>query len=213
MEKKLSDIIHVYDNDVRLADHDDGVLVTLNEDDGLFIDFDYLNDRRIRPAIYERLLKAKAALPLGVHFILYEAYRPFEVQLDMWCKVWQENECAFPDDDYLTRTGRCDEVIANPFHMGSGHQFGCAIDISLCNDAGEAFDMGTPMHALHDPARVTNCASLTEEQSRNRRLLVSALEGQGFVNYPQEWWHYSYGDRLWAQLTGQKQTLFRPLRV
>ncbi|MEU3710149.1 M15 family metallopeptidase [Streptomyces catenulae] len=29
----------------------------------------------------------------------------------------------------------------------------------------------------------------------HRRLLACALRGAGFVNYPTEWWHWSYGDR------------------
>jgi len=24
------------------------------------------------------------------------------------------------------------------------------------------------------------------------------MEDQGFVNYPYEWWHYSYGDKYWG---------------
>jgi hypothetical protein len=24
------------------------------------------------------------------------------------------------------------------------------------------------------------------------------MQAHGFVNYPTEWWHFSYGDRYWA---------------
>jgi len=24
------------------------------------------------------------------------------------------------------------------------------------------------------------------------------MQSQGFINYPTEWWHFSYGDRYWA---------------
>ncbi len=24
------------------------------------------------------------------------------------------------------------------------------------------------------------------------------MKKQGFVNYPAEWWHWSYGDKMWA---------------
>jgi D-alanyl-D-alanine dipeptidase len=33
-------------------------------------------------------------------------------------------------------------------------------------------------------------------------MLAGALAGAGLVNYPTEWWHWSYGDRYWALLTG-----------
>ena len=30
----------------------------------------------------------------------------------------------------------------------------------------------------------------------------SPLTAAGLVNYPTEWWHWSFGDRYWALLTG-----------
>jgi len=36
-----------------------------------------------------------------------------------------------------------------------------------------------------------------------RRLLGSAMSGAGFVAHPQEWWHWEYGTRYWAAVTGE----------
>jgi len=36
----------------------------------------------------------------------------------------------------------------------------------------------------------------------NRQLLCQVLSSVGLVNYPTEWWHWSYGDRYWALSTG-----------
>ena len=33
-------------------------------------------------------------------------------------------------------------------------------------------------------------------------LLADCLGDAGFVNYPTEWWHWSFGDRYWAFVTG-----------
>ena len=33
-------------------------------------------------------------------------------------------------------------------------------------------------------------------------MLGEALTSAGMVNYPTEWWHWSYGDRYWAFGTG-----------
>ena len=41
-----------------------------------------------------------------------------------------------------------------------------------------------------------------------RRELVRALTSAGLVNYPTEWWHWSYGDRYWAHVTGSPHALF-----
>jgi hypothetical protein len=35
------------------------------------------------------------------------------------------------------------------------------------------------------------------------RSQIAALLGAGFVNYPPEWWHWSFGDKYWAYMTGK----------
>ena len=37
----------------------------------------------------------------------------------------------------------------------------------------------------------------------HRRLLYSVMTEAGFTNYPEEWWHYDYGDLFWARATGK----------
>ena len=34
------------------------------------------------------------------------------------------------------------------------------------------------------------------------------MKNAGFANYPLEWWHFSYGDRLWAAYTNQKEAVY-----
>ena len=38
----------------------------------------------------------------------------------------------------------------------------------------------------------TDDAGITAAQRRNRDLLRSAMRQAGFVNYPMEWWHFSF---------------------
>jgi D-alanyl-D-alanine dipeptidase len=44
-------------------------------------------------------------------------------------------------------------------------------------------------------------------------VLGDALSGAGLVNYPTEWWHWSYGDRYWALVTGAPTTRYGPVRL
>jgi D-alanyl-D-alanine dipeptidase len=30
----------------------------------------------------------------------------------------------------------------------------------------------------------------------------------GFAQHPNEWWHFSHGDQLWAWRTGQTQAIY-----
>ena len=56
-------------------------------------------------------------------------------------------------------------------------------------------------------------AEVDAEARRNRTVLADALSGAGLVNYPTEWWHWSYGDRYWALLTGADHALYGPVEV
>ena len=44
-----------------------------------------------------------------------------------------------------------------------------------------------------------------------RDLLARALTDAGLVNYPTEWWHWSFGDRYWALVTGAPVALYGPV--
>ena len=48
-----------------------------------------------------------------------------------------------------------------------------------------------------------DAGALFEQARDNRRLLYNLMTSVGFVNYRCEWWHYAYGERQWAVLTGK----------
>ncbi|GAA0656641.1 hypothetical protein GCM10009548_24160 [Streptomyces malaysiensis subsp. malaysiensis] len=47
----------------------------------------------------------------------------------------------------------------------------------------------------------THAPGLSERARENRAIMIEALSSAGMVNYPTEWWHWSYGDRYWAWST------------
>ena len=49
--------------------------------------------------------------------------------------------------------------------------------------------MGTPFDTFSAAAHTANASG---EAAVNRQRLKAAMEGEGFVNYDQEWWHYSF---------------------
>jgi D-alanyl-D-alanine dipeptidase len=40
---------------------------------------------------------------------------------------------------------------------------------------------------------------------QHRQLLYQVMSAAGFQRHPREWWHFSYGDQLWAWLLNQEQ--------
>ena len=50
----------------------------------------------------------------------------------------------------------------------------------------------------------------TLEAQKNRKIMSEVLTKVGFVNYPTEYWHWSYGDRYWAYHKQQPFALYGP---
>ena len=66
---------------------------------------------------------------------------------------------------------------------------------------GVELDMGTPVDATpveSANACFTAAVNIPEPARRNRRAMSAALASAGLVNYPTEWWHWSYGEPGWA---------------
>lgn len=53
----------------------------------------------------------------------------------------------------------------------------------------DSIDMGSGFDCF-DP--IAHTLDIQGEQLSNRLLLKDVLQGQGFVNYAAEWWHYTY---------------------
>jgi len=152
----------------------------------------------LRKEVYNKLKQAQTALPSGICFKIYSAYRPIEEQTEAWNRRIEETKSLYPnikDSDEIVRlTGL---KIANPTDGYGGHQTGAAVDITLCDKDGNDLDMGCGV-AEHNNKTKTKSIYLSQIEKSNREILFNVLEKVGFKNYPAEWWHYSYGDKMWA---------------
>jgi zinc D-Ala-D-Ala dipeptidase len=54
-------------------------------------------------------------------------------------------------------------------------------------------------------------APVTAAARRERDILATAMNAAGLVNFPAEWWHWSYGDKYWAFQSGHSTALYGPL--
>lgn len=197
-------IIQEVENPVRL--------VEIKEEDGIFFNPRYTRVRLIRAYTYDLLRQAQKHLPENCRFVVYEAYRPMSAQIKLWDGVVAKLSRQHPGLDVSSEEfiAMCDVFAANPYRQGSGHQSGAAVDISLADASGREYDMGGEVRGFDDTADF-DCPSISAAARKNRELLRAALGKVGLVNYPAEWWHYSFGDRLWARLTGSKLAVFGKL--
>ncbi|MGW2785442.1 M15 family metallopeptidase [Streptomyces populi] len=93
------------------------------------------------------------------------------------------------------------------------HSTGAAVGLTLVDADGRELDMGTPVNANpeeSDGACYSAADGISGRARAHRRLLSDALIAAGLVNYPTEWWHWSYGDRYRALATGAGHALYGP---
>jgi zinc D-Ala-D-Ala dipeptidase len=133
-----------------------------------------------RPAA-EALLRAHHELKAqGYGLIIHDGYRPWYVTEIFWK--------ATPDDKKL--------FVANPA-KGSNHNRGCAVDLSLYDlQTGKEVKMPSGYDEMTNRAYADYAGGTAEERAR-RALLRQAMEKQGFLVNPDEWWHFDYKD--WKQ--------------
>lgn len=157
----------------------------------------------VRAGMATRLLRAAKALPQGVHLLLIEGYRPPALQrryFDAYLGTLREASPGADEEQLLVLTSR----YVSPPGIAP-HSAGAAIDLTLCDGDGTELDLGTPVNASPEQsagACYTHHPSVIGEPRRNRVTLAGALHAAGLVNYPTEWWHWSFGDRYWAMTTG-----------
>ncbi|MDT0572131.1 M15 family metallopeptidase [Streptomyces sp. DSM 3412] len=168
----------------------------------------------LREGVAWRLARAARLLPDGLRLLVTEGYRPLALQIEYFERYAAELRLANPDwsEEYLhVQTSRS----LSPPEIGP-HVAGAAVDLTLCTAAGEELDMGTRLDASpeeSDDACYTDAPNISDAARGNRRTLSAALTTAGLVNYPTEWWHWSYGDRYWALMTGAPNALYGPART
>jgi zinc D-Ala-D-Ala dipeptidase len=137
----------------------------------------------LRKPAAEKLRSAAHALGRlrpGWRILILDALRPRSVQRLFWARV-----VGTPRQPY----------VADP-ELGSVHNFGLALDATLLDESGREVDMGTGFDdftPLAEPQReveFSKAGKLTPDQLDHRQLLRGVMTGAGFLQRPNEWWHY-----------------------
>ena len=114
--------------------------------------------------------------PQGLGIKVFDAYRPVRATLAMV--------------DWTERVKRPDLLKDGYIASRSRHNLGLAVDLTLIDLAtGRELEMGTPFDTFSAAAHTANALG---EAATNRQRLKAAMEREGFVNYDQEWWHFSF---------------------
>ncbi len=166
----------------------------------------------LRESVVERLLRAQRSLPGGLRLLIVEGYRPLSLQTAYFEGYKAELRQAHPEWDGERVHVETSKYISPP--EVAPHSTGGTVDLTLCTEDGAEQDLGTPVNAspvASANACFTASTAVSDVARSNRDVLGRALAGAGMINYPTEWWHWSYGERYWAVQTGSAVTRFGPV--
>lgn len=128
----------------------------------------------------QRLLQQKHP---AYRLLVYDAARPRSIQQVLW--------------DTLQKPVReKPKYVADP-KVGSIHNYGGAVDLTIACADGNPLDMGTPYDFFGElaypskEAEMLRRGKLTPEQVQNRQLLREVMEKAGFTGIKTEWWHFN----------------------
>lgn len=113
----------------------------------------------------------------GLGLVIYDGYRPWSVTKLFWETVTEDQK----------------KFVADPA-VGSKHNRGCAVDLSMCDLAtGAQVPMPSDFDEFNEKAS-PDYEGGTDIERSNRDRLRAAMEAEGFTVNPKEWWHFDYRD-------------------
>ena len=153
-----------------------------------------LREAYLHPKAAAALARAQQALRKlhpELSLKIYDATRPMSVQQKMWNTVAGTDKSIY---------------VSNPRNGGGMHNYGLAVDITLCDAlTGDTLDMGTkvdflgPYAHIDDEAGLVSRHIITKEAKKNRELLRKVMTEAGFKTLRTEWWHFNLVSRAEAK--------------
>jgi D-alanyl-D-alanine dipeptidase len=118
-----------------------------------------------------------------LRLLIYDGLRPRSIQWILWNTL---ND--IPESERSN-------FVADP-RLGSIHNFGAAVDLTVTHKNGVSLDMGTHYDYFGDLAyprledSLVVVGDLKQEQVNNRLILRDAMTQAGFSPITTEWWHF-----------------------
>lgn len=174
----------------------------------------------LREGVLNHLMAAQTLLQKehsGWQIQVFDAYRPISVQQFMVDDTLQDVAHAKGlQVEHLTESQR-ETLLQLVYEFWAApslnpttpppHSTGGAVDITLVDETGQAIDMGSPIDEISPRSYPDHFAASDEPcehlYHQHRQRLRSTMLAAGFQQHPNEWWHFCFGDQMWAWLSNQ----------
>ena len=179
---------------------------------------------KLREEVVNRLVKVNDYLISNSSFnlLIYDSWRPLEVQEFMFKRAFLL-ECEKSDIDasfeniksYPSILKKVEKFWAYPSYDSRcppPHSTGGALDVCFSDKDGNLIEMGSTFDQMDETSNPNFYANLKNEEAiiwnSRRNLLRETMTKFGFAQHPNEWWHFSYGDQLWAWKNKKANALY-----
>ena len=174
----------------------------------------------VRESVAQLLTSAAKDLPNGYRFVVWDGYRPYEVQKAIYDAYYQTIRVQYPEREEQEWRRLTEDFVSYPsvdHEKPAPHITGGAVDLTIIDSNGHYLDFGTDFDDFSEKAHTAYYEKLAQSRTiskgeqhilENRRLLYNVLAAQGFTNYHMEWWHFDYGNPWWAQQTNQAHAIY-----
>jgi len=179
---------------------------------------------KLREEVANRLVKVNDYLILKSSFnlLIYDSWRPLEVQEFMFKRAFLL-ECKKSDIDisfeniksYPSILKKVEKFWAYPSHdtrCPPPHSTGGALDVCLSDRDGNLVEMGSMVDQMDETSNPDFYKNIKNEEAiiwnSRRNFLREIMTKFGFAQHPNEWWHFSYGDQLWAWKNKKENAIY-----
>jgi len=180
----------------------------------------------VRRSVARRLKEADVILrENGLRLHIHDAWRPIEIQKhfhDIWMPAQIRKERPeLTDAQVLVEVEKYWAAPSVSEQKPAPHATGGAVDLTLYyRESNDPLYMGSIFDDVSDLAHTDYYESYAisarysdTEARANRRILYWVMSDAGFANNPNEWWHFSWGDQMWAKLTDEPAAYYGLARL
>ena len=175
------------------------------------------NPFQLRLGVVQRLLGAQQQLfehDPSLRLIIFDAWRPIAVQafmvdhsiVELCRERGVEVRSGHAFEQVVADVGRFWAAPSRDPATPPPHSTGAAVDLTLSSSDGTPLAMGGEIDAIGAVSEPQHYAGREDSEARcwhqRRQLLAEVMGAAGFAQHPNEWWHYSFGDQLWAWRKG-----------
>lgn len=167
----------------------------------------------VRTEIAKRLEIAAESLDARYQLVVRAGHRPIKVQQRLLLECAEEYKKDNPGTSDEVALEHARTFVSDPDISLPPHVCGAAVDVELLDAAtGKPLDFGGKIN--EDSIRsYLHYQGVTEKQRENRLALLRTMLDAGFASCKPEWWHYSYGDQVWAWFFGKSESLYSPIGI